>query len=114
MYAFELQNRQEFFYPPFSRIIEITLKHKAKEVVDDIAEKLGNALKKDLGDFVIGPAAPVVGRIRNQYLMELFVKLPLDLKKIERYKQVIKNHFNLLQTEQRFKSVVMIADVDAQ
>ncbi len=76
--------------------------------------KLGDALKKDLNNFVIGPAAPVVGRIRNQYLMELFIKLPLDMKKIERYKQVIRNHFNLLQTEQRFKSVVMIADVDAQ
>jgi primosomal protein N' (replication factor Y) len=114
MYEFELQNRKEFFYPPFSRIIEITLKHKMKEVVDDIAEKLGNALKRDLGDFVIGPAAPVVGRIRNQYLMELFIKLPLDMKKIGQYKQIIRNHFNLLQTEQRFKSVVMIADVDAQ
>ncbi len=114
MYEFELANRKEFFYPPFSRIIEITLKHKSKETVDAIAEKLGNALKKDVGDFVIGPAAPVVGRIRNQYLMELFIKLPLDIKKIERYKQIIRNHFNLLQTEQRFKSVVMIADVDAQ
>lgn len=114
MYAFELENRKEFFYPPFSRVIKITLKHKLKETVDDIAEKLGDALKKDLNNFVIGPAAPVVGRIRNQYLMELFIKLPLDMKKIERYKQVIRNHFNLLQTEQRFKSVVMIADVDAQ
>lgn len=114
MYEFELANRKEFFYPPFSRIIQITLKHKMKEIVDDIAERLGNALKKDLGNFVMGPAAPVVGRIRNQYLMELFIKLPLDMKKIERCKQVIKNHFNLLQTEQRFKSVSMIADVDAQ
>ena len=114
MYAFELENRKEFFYPPFSRIIKITLKHKSKDTVDDIAEKLGQALMRDLNNFVIGPAAPVVGRIRNQYLMELFIKLPLDMKKIERYKQVIRNHFNLLQTEQRFKSVVMIADVDAQ
>lgn len=114
MYAFELENRKEFFYPPFSRVIKITLKHKLKETVDDIADRLGDALKKDLNNFVIGPAAPVVGRIRNQYLMELFIKLPLDMKKIERYKQVIRNHFNLLQTEQRFKSVVMIADVDAQ
>lgn len=114
MYEFELQNRKEFFYPPFSRIIKITLKHKTKEVVDEIANKLGTALQKDLGDFIVGPAAPVVGRIRNQYLMELLIKLPLDMKRIERYKQVIKNHFNLLQTENRFKSVVMITDVDAQ
>lgn len=114
MYAFELQNRKEFFYPPFSRVIKITLKHKSKQTVDDIADRLGNALRKDMDNFVMGPAAPVIGRIRNQYLMELFIKLPLDMKKIERYKKVIKNHFNLLQTEQRFKSVVMIADVDAQ
>ena len=114
MYEYELENRRQFFYPPFSRIIQITLKHKVKEVVDDIAEKLGAALQKDLHNFVVGPAAPVVSRIRNQYLMELLIKLPLDMKQIQRYKQVIRNHFNLLLAEKRFKGVVMIADVDAQ
>ena len=114
MYEYELENRRQFFYPPFSRIIQITLKHKVKEVVDNIAEKLGAALQKDLHNFVVGPAAPVVSRIRNQYLMELLIKLPLDMKQIQRYKQVIRNHFNLLLAEKRFKGVVMIADVDAQ
>ncbi len=114
MYEFELESRKQFFYPPFSRIIKITLKHKTKEVVDDIADKLGTVLQRDLNNFVVGPAAPVVGRIRNQYLMELLIKLPLDIKRIEKYKQVVKNHFNLLQTENKFKSVIMIADVDAQ
>jgi len=113
MYAFELENRRQFFYPPFSRIIHIVLKHKQKEVVDEAATKLGNALHKDLSNFVVGPAAPVVNRIRNQYLMELLIKLPLDSKKIKEYKNVIKNHFNLLLTEKRFKSVTMIADVDS-
>ncbi len=114
MYAYELENRRQFFYPPFSRIIKITLKHKIKEVVDELAEKLGAALQRDLNNFVVGPAAPVVSRIRNQYLMELLIKLPLDMKKIELYKKVIRNHFNLLLVEKRFRSVVMIADVDAQ
>ncbi|MEO5892253.1 MAG: primosomal protein N' [Ferruginibacter sp.] len=113
MYAFEIDNRQQFFYPPFSRIIEITLKHRVKEVVEEAAHKLGLALKRDLNDFVVGPAAPVVARVRNQYLMELFIKLPLDMKQIQRYKQVIRNHFNLIQAEKQFRSVVMIADVDA-
>ena len=113
MYAFEITNRQQFFYPPFSRIIEITLKHKNKEVVDDAANKLALALQKDLNNFVVGPAAPVVARVRNQYLMELLIKLPLDMKQIQQYKKIIRNHFNLLLTEKQFKSVVMIADVDA-
>ena len=113
MYDFEITNRQQFFYPPFSRIIEITLKHKLKEVVDEAAKKLAQALQKDLKDFVIGPAAPVVARVRNQYLMELLIKLPLDMKQIQQFKQIIRNHFNLLLTEKQLKGVVMIADVDA-
>lgn len=113
MYEFELENRKHFFYPPFSRVIQITLKHKLKEVVDAAAEKLSLALQKDLNNFVVGPAAPLIGRVRNQYLMELLVKLPLDMKQIQQYKKVIMNQFNLLQSEQRFKSVIMISDVDA-
>ena len=113
LYEFEINNRRQFFYPPFSRIIEITLKHKVKEVVDEVAHKLGAALQKDLKNFVVGPAAPVVARVRNQYLMELLIKLPLDMKLIQQYKQLIKNHFNLILAERKFKSVVMIADVDA-
>jgi primosomal protein N' (replication factor Y) len=113
MYEFELVNRKEFAYPPYSRIIHITLKHKIKEVVDDAANKLGEAMQKELRNFIVGPAAPVVGRIRNQYLMELLIKLPLDSKLIQQYKKIIRHHFNLLLTEKRFASVTMIADVDS-
>ncbi|MEO6720004.1 MAG: primosomal protein N', partial [Ferruginibacter sp.] len=113
MYEFELINRQQFFYPPFSRIIQITLKHKIKETVDEAAYKLSAALQKDLHNFVIGPAAPIVNRIRNQYLMELLIKLPLDMKLIQQYKKVIRSQFNLLLVEKQFKSVVMVIDVDA-
>ncbi|MEO6718738.1 MAG: primosomal protein N', partial [Ferruginibacter sp.] len=93
MYEFELINRQQFFYPPFSRIIQITLKHKIKETVDEAAYKLSAALQKDLHNFVIGPAAPIVNRIRSQYLMELLIKLPLDMKLIQQYKKVIRSQF---------------------
>lgn len=113
LYAFEITNRQQFFYPPFSRVIEITMKHKVKEVVDEAANKLAAALQKNMPDFVVGPAAPVVARIRNQYLMELLIKLPLDMKQIQQYKKIIRNEFNLLLAEKAFKSVSMIADVDA-
>jgi primosomal protein N' (replication factor Y) len=81
--------------------------------VDEAANKLGLALKIDLNNFVVGPAAPVVARVRNQYLMELLIKLPLDMKQIHQYKKAIKNQFNLLLSEKKFKGVVMIADVDA-
>lgn len=113
MYEFELTNRQQFFYPPYSRIIKIVLKHKMKEVIDDAAHKLAITLKTNLNNLVVGPAAPVVNRVRNQYLMELLIKLPLDLKLIAQYKKIIRNQFNLLLAEKPYKSIVLIADVDA-
>ena len=111
-YDFELENRNRFFYPPFSRLIKIILKHKMKEVVTEAADRLGNALKKDMNDFVVGPAAPVVNRIRSLYLMDILIKLPKDAHMLQQYKKVLANHFNLLHADKRFRSVTLIADVD--
>ena len=111
-YDFELENRNRFFYPPFSRLIKIILKHKMKEVVTEAADRLGDALKKDMHDFVVGPAAPVVNRIRSLYLMDILIKLPKDSHMLQQYKRVIANHFNLLHAEKKFRSVTLIADVD--
>ena len=38
---------------------------------------LGNSLKKDFQNLV-GPAAPVINRVRNMYLMEILIKLSKD------------------------------------
>ena len=111
-YEYEIENRRRFFYPPFSRAIKIILKHKLKEIVNEAADRLGDALKKDMNDFVVGPAAPVINRIRSLYLMELLIKLPKDALMLQQYKKVIVNHFNLLHAEKKFRSVTLIADVD--
>ena len=83
-----------------------------KEVVTEAADNLSYALKKDLGDHVIGPAAPVVNRVRGLYLMEILIKMPKDVAVIRGYKQAILNHFDLIHADKRFKSVVLQADVD--
>ena len=111
-YDFEIENRKRFFYPPFSRLIKIIVKHKMKEVVNEAAERLGTALKRDMNDFVVGPAAPVINRIRSLYLMDILIKLPKDANMLQQYKKVIINHFNLLHAEKKFRSVTLIADVD--
>ena len=108
----EIENRKQFFYPPYSRIILLTLKHKDKNIVTAAAEKLALLLKQDLKDFIVGPAAPVVNRIRNQYLMEILIKLPKEPGMSMRYKAAIRNHINLVTGEKNFKSVTVIADVD--
>lgn len=110
-YDHEIAMRKQFFYPPYSRLIRITLKHKMKDVVQEAAEALGNSLKKDFKN-LIGPAAPVINRVRNMYIMEILIKLTKDAKHIQAQKKVISNTIDLLRSEKRFRSVVVIPDVD--
>ena len=112
-YGYEIENRKEFFYPPFSRIVMLTLKHKDKKVVDAAAEKLAFLLRQDLKEYVVGPATPMIGRIRSQYLVEIMLKLPKEPGMSMTYKKVIRNHINLMQSEKVYASVHVVADVDA-
>ena len=108
----EISNRQQYHYPPFTRIIHLLVRHKDRMLTELAAEALADLLRKDLGDRVMGPSIPVIGRVRNQYRMELQIKLPLDSQFIQQAKQLIRNAQALLQAEARFRPVVIIPDVD--
>lgn len=110
----EIEARRQFLYPPFSRIILLTFRNKSKELVDGAARQLTEYLKPQFGQYMIGPAEPVVNRIRNQYLMELMFKLPKDTALISRCKQQIQDQIAVLHYDKRFRSVVIIPDVDTQ
>lgn len=113
MFAEELKKRKEFAYPPFSRIIHLTFKHKIKEVVERAAVHYTNTLKNKYGNYIVGPAEPVIGRIRNQYLMELLLKLPRDSKIINQCKRDLLEQIAILHQGKSFRSVTVVADVDA-
>ncbi len=112
LYQNEIVNRQQFFYPPYSRIVLLTLKHQDKTIVANAADKLATLLRQDLKEYIVGPAAPVIDRIRNQYLKEILIKLPKEYGMSMTYKKVIRNHINLLTGEKSYKSVHVVADVD--
>jgi primosomal protein N' (replication factor Y) len=109
----ELAGRRQFFYPPYSRIILINFRHKDKGVVQDAAHLFANNIREPFGKWLVGPAEPVVGRIRNQYLMEILLKLPKDGQTIPYAKQVIRQQMAIIQGHQKFRGVVIIPEVDA-
>ena len=113
MFAEELKKRKEFAYPPFTRIIHITFKHKIKEVVERAAQLYADAMKINYGHYIVGPAEPVIGRIRNQHLMELLLKLPRDGKAIHQCKKDLLEQTAILHQHKSFRSVTVVADVDA-
>ncbi len=113
MFAEELKKRKEFAYPPFTRIIHITFKHKIKEVVARAAQLYTDAMRINYDQNIVGPAEPVIGRIRNQHLMELLLKLPRDGKTIHQCKKDLLEQTAILHQHKSFRSVTVVADVDA-
>lgn len=113
MFTEEIKKRKEFFYPPFSRIIHLTFKHKFKEVVERAAVNYTSVLSNNYGNYIVGPAEPVIGRIRNQHLMEILLKLPRDSKTINQCKKDLLEQIAILHQDKSFRSVTVVADVDA-
>lgn len=113
MYNEEIEKRKQFFYPPFSRIIQIQFRHKERDVVFDAAHSFAKALDIDYGKYIVGPAEPVINRVRNMFLMEMLLKLPRDSQLISKCKAGILKEFANLHNEKRFKKVIAVPDVDA-
>ncbi len=111
-YEVEIEGRKRFFYPPFSRLILLTFKHKQKEVVEMAALYFAGKMKTSYERYLVGPAEPVVNRVRNQYLMELLVKLPKDSQVVKSCKQFILDQVALMHNEKLLRNVVVISDVD--
>ena len=99
LFSFEIESRKQFHYPPFSKLIQITFKHKEKHVAEAAANLMASILVKDFGEHIMGPSEPVIGRIRNMYLMELLLKMPKDLKSIDYAKHLIHQQMAILQND---------------
>ena len=111
-YAEEIAERQQFAYPPFIRLIKISLKHKQAKTVNDAARMYSLFIKKHLGDRVKGPAIPYVSRVRSYYVLDFLVKLEKDTKSITRIKEVLMEAMYQLHDEKGFSGVRVSIDVD--
>lgn len=111
MYKEQLQDRWQYHYPPYYRLIKITLKHKDYQKVDAGIIWLAKALQNVFGDYVLGPSAPAVSRIRNQYIKNVMIKIPpkQSLGKTKEHIDKIKNTF---QAVSDFRPIRFIIDVD--
>jgi primosomal protein N' (replication factor Y) (superfamily II helicase) len=75
MFNDQLEDRRKFRYPPFSRLVEITLKHRDKDKLDRAAADLAVLLRQSVQKGVMGPEYPLISRIRNLYLKSMLVKI---------------------------------------
>ena len=112
MYKEQLQERWQYKYPPYYRLIKITLKHRDYNKVDKGIDWLARALQQSFGEFVLGPTAPAVSRIRNQYIKNLVIKIPPKQSLANTKNQITKIR-NTFEAVSDFRPIRFIIDVDA-
>ena len=112
MYKEQLQDRWQYKYPPYYRLIKITLTHRDYNKVDKGINWLAKAFQQSFGEYVLGPTAPAVSRIRNRYIKNLVIKVPPKQSLANTKNQItkIKNTFEAVSD---FRPIRFIIDVDA-
>ena len=110
MYESQMTERENFFYPPVSRLVQITLKHRDRQVVNDGASRLFGEISKINGLVALGPTVPPVNRIQNLYLINILIKLSkTDTTQI---KNNIQSAIDNFLAYPQFKNVQVVANVD--
>ena len=113
MYKEQLQDRWQYHYPPYYRLVKITLKHKDYQKVDAGIIWLAKAMSNVFGEHVLGPSAPAVARIRNQYIKNVMLKIP-PKQSLGKTKQELEKIKNTFQAVADFRPIRYITDVDNQ
>jgi primosomal protein N' (replication factor Y) len=111
MLSEQLTERKDFKYPPFYRLIKLTLKHRQPDICTQAANMLANALRTNLGDRVIGPDKPLINRIQNLYLRNILIKFEREASP-SRIKEIISTQIVHLLATEGYKSCIILADVD--
>ncbi len=76
MYTEQIEERRKFAYPPFTRLIEITLSQKNQDDLDAVSPDLAIELKKRFGEErVLGPEFPIVSKVNNFYMKNILLKI---------------------------------------
>ena len=110
-YEVEIEERQRFFYPPFYKIIQLTLKHQKEEVVQEGAQFLADQLREVFKERVLGPEFPIIKRIQNKYLKEIKLKIERGAPD-KKVKAKILQDIDSFYQNVKFKGIQISIDVD--
>ncbi len=107
----QLNERHTFNYPPYTRIIKITLKNKNLNNLKSSAKWISKSLKSYFKEKVYGPEFPLIPRLQNHYINNFQIKIPVDVN-LRESKLVIEKISNSFDSIPQFRSTKFLIDVD--
>ena len=110
-YARELEERRAFGYPPFSKIIDIYVKHRDPRTADSCAAAYAEALRRIFGNRVNGPQETEVGRVASLYIRKIMLKIESGAS-MQRVKEILREQYIALTSSPTMRALTVYYDVD--
>ncbi|MBF4471300.1 primosomal protein N' [Flavobacterium sp. HJJ] len=111
MYNEQLYDRQIYKYPPYFRIIKLTLKQRDFDKLKEGSMWLYQVISQNLAMPVLGPEEPAINRIRNEYIRTIIIKIPQNTS-IVGTKKTIQKILNSFEAVSQYRSIKVTVNVD--
>ncbi|MCK8140868.1 primosomal protein N' [Flavobacterium sp. I-SCBP12n] len=111
MYKEQLYDRQIYKYPPYFRIIKLTLKQRDYDKLKEGAMWLYQVMSQNLNMPVLGPEEPLISRIRNEYIRTIIIKIPQNTS-IGATKITIQKMLNSFEAVAQYRAIKVMLNVD--
>jgi len=111
MFKNEIIDRRNFKYPPYYRLIRITLKHRQAPELNIAADFFARDMQAIFGNRVLGPEYPAIAKIRNSYHKQIILKVEKSASIQATKDHLMKIYTNAINRSE-FKGIRVIFDVD--
>ena len=111
LYKQQIAERELFKYPPYQRLIMLTLRHRDLGRLDAAATLLQQRLQQSFGERVSGVIIPAVTKISNQWVRQIRLRIETT-GNITHAKALLKEHISFVQQQDKCKGTIILPDVD--
>jgi primosomal protein N' (replication factor Y) len=111
LFRTQAEERMTFNYPPFCRMVKISIRHRDRTQLNYFAEILGRELKVIFGKRVLGPESPVISQVQLWYIKTILIKIEREKPPVKA-KQLIIEAIERLEKEKGASTVKIAIDVD--
>ena len=111
LYAEQIAERKAFGFPPFHRMIMLTLKHRDVDRLEAASRLLQQRLQQAFGTRVSGVILPSIARTQNMYVRQIRLTIEASAN-IARAKELVCEQIMFVQQQTTCKGTIILPDVD--
>ena len=111
LYAEQIAERKAFGFPPYHRMIMLTLKHRDIDRLATASRLLQQQLQQVFGTRVSGVILPSIARTQNMYVRQIRLTIEANAN-IARAKEMVREQIRWVLQQTMCKGTIILPDVD--